>query len=108
MMSNIMDKVDEELTKDWNGDKKRNLSPQLIGRIAALSQSFRPYRFWQDSMLIEKPFSPERGQLLLALIKSELDTMTYKRIYDETTFDQAYLDGARLITPYLNMAKLSA
>ena len=107
MMSNIMDKVDDELTTDWNNDKKRNLSPQLIGRISALSQSFSPYRFWQDTSLIEKPLSPERGQLLLALVKSDLDTNTYKTIYNETTFESAYLDGAKLNSAFLKSADLN-
>ena len=96
MMSNVMDKVDEELTRDWNNDEVRNLSPQLIGRIVALSYSFRPYRFWQDSMLIEKPLSPERGQLLLALVNSDLDSLTYRNIYEKATFGQAYLENAIL------------
>ena len=106
MMSNIMDKVDDELTDDWNGDGKRNLSPQLIGRIAALSQSFRPYRFWQDSTLIEKPLSPERGQLFLALIKSNLDPSTIQSIYTYTTFENAYLEGANLEKVNLSKANL--
>ena len=107
LMSNIMDKVDDELTRDWNNDEKRNISPQLIGRIAALSYSFRPYRFWQDSSLIEKPLSPERGQLLLALVKSDLDTLTYQNIYKKATFEHAYLENANLTGAHLKNAVLN-
>lgn len=97
MMSNIMDKVDEEIRRaQEQGDSSRSLSPQLIGRIGALSYAFRPYRFWQDSMLIIKPLSPERGQLLLALVNSDLDSATYRNIYQAATFGQAYLEGANL------------
>lgn len=96
MMSNIMDKVDEELKDDWNDDNIRNLSPQLIGRIVALSQSFRPYRFLQDSMLIEKPLSPERGQLLLALVNSKLDELTYDDLFIKASFAEADLEKANL------------
>jgi uncharacterized protein YjbI with pentapeptide repeats len=106
MMSNIMDKVDEELTRDWNNDGKRNLSPQLIGRIAALSYSFRPYRFWRDSSLIEKPLSQERGQLLLALVNSNLDTLTYQSIYKKAAFDQANLEEVDLQQAYLKGVSL--
>ena len=106
MMSNIMDKVDDELTNDWNDDKKRNLSPQLIGRISALSQSFRPYRFWQDSSLIEKPLSPERGQLLLALANSAFDSLAYVNIYRNATFEDSYLHGANLHGANLSGANL--
>lgn len=96
MMSNIMDKLDEELKERKKQGSSRALSKQLIGRIAALSYSFRPYRFWQDNSLIEKPLSPERGQLLLALVKSDLDSLTYRNIYEKATFVQAYLKNANL------------
>jgi len=106
MMSNIMDKVDEELRNDWNEDSIRNLSPQLIGRIAALSQSFKPYRFWQDSVLVENSLSPERGQLLLALVKSDLDSITYANIYEGSTFNNAYLERSNLNNAFLRNARL--
>ena len=106
MMSNIMDKVDEELKEDWNEDSIRNLSPQLIGRIAALSQSFKPYRFLKDNTLIKVPSSPERGQLLLALINSDLDVVTYQDIYLVATFRYAYLVEANLNKANLRNADL--
>ena len=63
-MGPILDKVDQELKEDYLGDSIRNLSPQLIGRIAALSHNLKPYRFIEEKKLIETPLSPERGQLL--------------------------------------------
>jgi len=108
MMSNVMDEVAEELKTDWNNDKLRNLSPHLIGRISALSQSFRPYRFWQDSMLIERPLSPERGQLLLALVNSDLDSLTYVNIYKKTIFRNSYLNEAILGRAKLYRVDLSS
>lgn len=113
MMSNIMDKVDEEIRKaEERGDSSRTLSPQLIGRIGALSHSFRPYRFWQDSTLTKIPFSPERGQLLSALVQSRLNSNTYKAIYEEATFESAFLEKANLknknlINTILSRADLS-
>lgn len=107
MMSNIMDKIDEEIrSAQEKGDSSRSLSPQLIGRIGALSYAFRPYRFWQDSMLIEKPLSPERGQLLLALVNSDFDTLTYNNICQEATFEQAYLENANLEGAHLKEINL--
>lgn len=105
MMSNIMDKVDEELEKDWNKDSIRNLSPQLIGRIAALSHAFRPYKIWQDDTFIG-PYSPEKGQLLIALVKSELDYLTYRNIFTESIFELAHLRGAKLKNANLKGANL--
>ena len=94
MMSNIMDKVDEELEKDWNKDSIRNLSPQLLGRIIALSLSFKPYRFWHNGKLIEKPLSPEKGQLLVALLNSKLDYHTNQSIFRKGNFENSYLENA--------------
>ena len=110
MMSNVMDEISRELQQKDNPSRK--ISEQLIGRISALSYAFRPYRFWQDSSLIATPLSPERGQLLLALVNSNLNSSTYEDIYRKATFTQASLDGAylpetNLITALLNNAELS-
>jgi len=119
MMSNIMDKVDEELSEGWNdkgykgrklnisdNKERRDLSPQLVGRIAALSQSFKPYRFLKDTVMIKKSYSPDRGQLLLALANSALDTITYEQIYEKATFEKSYLDGVHMKTVNLSRANL--
>lgn len=106
MMSNILDQIDAELSKDNNAE--RTLSPQLIGRIAALTQSLRPYRYWNGNQLIKTPLSPERGQLLLALIKSKLNPTTYQQIFLESTFANADLTGVNLAKANLqgiNLAK---
>lgn len=106
MMSNIMDKVDEELKERERQDSSRALSNQLIARIAALSYSFRPYRFLQDSNLIEEPISPERGQLLLALVNSDLEPLSYRNIYRESSFESSYLKNANLEYANLDYANL--
>ena len=112
MMSNVMDEISRELQQNQeNGDSSRKISEQLIGRISALSYAFRPYRFWQDSTLIKNPLSPERGQLLLALVNSNLNPSTYNDIYRKATFKQASLDNVsltetNLITVLLQNANL--
>lgn len=106
MMSNIMDKVDDELRERDKAGEKRILSPQLVGRIAALSQSFKPYRFLEGDTLIEKPYSPERGQLLLALANSGIDTLGLDILYRKTTFKRAYLKGASMKNLYLKGVEL--
>ena len=53
LMGNIMDKVDDELK---NNKKSRELSPQLIGRIAALSHSLKPYYFLKRQCFNKKTF----------------------------------------------------
>lgn len=103
MMSNIMDKMDEEFK---NNPINRELSPLLIGRIAALSQSFRPYLFLDKDTLTKKSYSPERGQLLIALVNSNLDTATYDKIYQLSSFQDAYLVGAEFRSKYLKGVNL--
>lgn len=103
LMSNIMDKVDTEIESQQKGlsfkqkeKRKYKLSQSLIGQIAALSYSFKPYRYMEGGSLIEKPLSPERGQLLITLTLLPLDTATLKKIYQSATFQWADLQDADL------------
>ena len=45
-----------------------------MGRISALSRSLKQYRFLDPAtgQLIEKPLSPERGQMVLTLVASSI------------------------------------
>ncbi|WP_222845949.1 pentapeptide repeat-containing protein [Flavilitoribacter nigricans] len=104
LLGNVLDQVNEELKNPENTD--RHLSPELIGRIASLSQSFQPYYFMEDSSLTEKPLSPERGNLLLALVNSGLDTSALAAIFEKTIFSSAFLDRAVLDSVHLQRANL--
>lgn len=108
LMSNIMDKVDDEI-KEQRSDllkkgmskaavdtMKFSLSQSLIGQITALSHSFKPYRFLDADTLIGKPLSPERGQLLITLVQIPLDSNTLHQIYLHATFRSADLKDAIL------------
>lgn len=138
MMSNIMDKVDEEIKVQKDAIRKKlyeaesveeitdpkvkldqiqkiengidtlkwRLSSSLIGRIAALSQAFKPHQFL-DADSLSLPLSPERGQLLMALTKIDLDSTTYARVYATATFAQADLRGADLRAANLQKANLT-
>jgi len=102
LMDNILAKVNSEIT-----DENKKLSTPLIGRIQALSQGFQPYYFLEDSTnLTKQKYSPERGQLLLALANSGIDTTTMDIIFDKATFGSAYLKGAKLDSFYLRGADL--
>jgi uncharacterized protein YjbI with pentapeptide repeats len=119
LMSNIMDKVDREIENQQKGlsqsqkEKIRyRLSQSLIGQIAALSHSFKSYRYMEGDTLIERPLSPERGQLLMTLTLLPLDTATLNKVYQSATFQEAdlkmaILDGAYLSGVDLNGADLS-
>jgi len=105
LMSNIMDKIDEELKNRQNSH--RELSEELIGRIVALSQAFRPYRYLEDNKLIPRPLSPERGQLLYALVNSTLDHETYDHIFAKANFSYSDLPQANFAGAYLKGVNLS-
>jgi len=106
LMGHIMDKVDEELKKKKNR-KERSLSFELMGRISALSQSLKPYRYLQNDKLIERPLSPERGQLFLSLVNSQLNIdSTLSTIYANTHFDFCDLQEAVLINAYMAKVKM--
>ena len=106
LMANVLDKIDEELKEAERQGKARRLSPQLIGRIASLSQSFQPYRFMEDGKMVERPLSPERGNLLLALVNSSLDTSTMKIIFQKTVFRKAIFREANLSGANLSRVNL--
>ena len=100
LFSNVLDKIDEELKDE--GNTKDSLSNPLIGRIISLSQALKPYQYLNGDTIISKPISPERGQLLISLIESKLDSQSYKKIFDNSYFGESELEGA-----YLSNAKIS-
>ncbi len=106
LFSNIMDAVDRELREDYGNDNIRNLSPQLIGRIVSLSQRLKPYHYMKRDKLIPKELSPERGQLLVNLVESKLDTNTYNKIWKKADFSYADLEKVVLNESYLRYIKL--
>ncbi len=94
LLGNLLDQINAELKGINSSD--RSLSDETIGRIAGLSQSFKPYRYLQVDTLISKPLSPERGQLLIALVNSNLSKETYEKIFESSDFSSAALQGAHL------------
>lgn len=108
LLSNIMDKVDDEIKEQKNDLLKKgiakvavdtmkfSLSQSLIGQIAALSHSFKPYRYMDGDSLISKPLSPERGQLLITLTQLPIDTLSLYAIYKNSNFKSADLQFAQL------------
>lgn len=106
LFSNIMDAINSELKEDIGEKGKRDLSPQLMGRINALSTRLKPYRYLDGDNLTKKPLSPERGQLLVSLLGSELDIITYKKIYQRLNLNSADLKGAVLSDANLRSADL--
>lgn len=112
LMGNLLDALDGELKEDIGKKGVRDLSPQLIGRIIALSSGLKPYRYLESDSLIAQEISPERGQLLLSILSSEVDNGTLRRIFQSADFSFSELENASLAGEYLEginlrMANLS-
>jgi hypothetical protein len=106
LMGNLLDALDKELKEDIGQKGVRDLSPQMIGRIIALSNGLRPYRYLENDSLIAREISPERGQLLLSIVSSEIDNRTLRRIFEAADFSFAELHGADLDGEYLENINL--
>ena len=96
LFSNIMDAINNELQDRTKKDSIRMLSPQLIGRIIALSSRLKPYKYLENDSLINLPLSPERGQLLVSLVESNLDSSSSRFIFGKGNFSHADLRGVIL------------
>jgi len=104
LFSNILDKIDDELKTETN--QERELSNQLIGRIIALSEAFKPYKYLEQDSLIQGDLSPERGQLLLALVNSEISDESFNKIIAKANLSYADLRGAELNNINLSNGRL--
>lgn len=104
LFDNIMNKIDEELR--FNPDQ-RDLSPQLIGRIVALTKALKPYRYLEGDTITAQMSSPERGQVLLSLIASRLSRNTSDQIFLLADFSYATLQNVNLDGVYLRNINLS-
>lgn len=92
LMSNVLNQVQDEIKMNPNGP----LSDATIARVAALSFSFKPYRFIENDTLSDRELSPERGQLLIALTLMNIDSASFNAIKRKSTFKKADLRGVTL------------
>jgi len=106
LFDNVLDKMDQELIGRTNPQERR-LSPQLIGRIVALSIALKPYRFLDGDSISAQAVSPERGQLLMGLIISNLSRSTYEQIFAAGDFSYATLENISLDGHFLRNINLS-
>lgn len=104
LFDNIMNKIDEELRRS---PSRRDLSPQLIGRIVALTKALKPYRFLEGDTITSEMSSPERGQVLLSLLASKLSRNTCDQIFLLADFSYTTLQNVNLDGVYLGNINLS-
>lgn len=72
------------------------LSAATIDKIVALSYSFKPYHLLVGDSLTQHKYSPERGQLLLALCKMNFDSASFRTLKNQTSFAHADLRAVDL------------
>lgn len=101
LMGNLLDAMDRELKTDVGQPGIRDVSPQIIGRVVALSKGLKPYRYLANDSLVSTELSPERGQLLISLLNSELDNGSLRRIFQFADFTYSDLKGAVLSGEFL-------
>ena len=107
LMSNILDKVDEEIREQKQKMKvvtdstKYSLSKPLVNRIIALSKAFKPYRMMEGDSLSDL-VSPERGQLFIALMENSLDSATQNTIVERGDFSRAVI--GEVVIPFSNLS----
>ena len=116
LMGNILDKVDEEIKEQRDSLKllpgfdpdsvKYRLSKPLISRIVALSRSFKPYRVMEGDTLSADLVSPERGQLFIALMENQLDSVSQNTIVESGDFSYAVIGEVDLRSANLSFANL--
>lgn len=105
VMSQVMQEFYEEIE---NNNAERKISSSLSGRIFALSQAMKPYRYMEGNELINNPLSPERGQLLTVLVESEIDSIQLHKLLEKCDFSYAEIgaiDLSDLNLNYSNFAK---
>jgi len=111
VMGDVLADLNEELK--YKGSGGRNISKTLEARIIGLCMAMKPYQFIEDGELIKTPVSPERGQLLFSILKSDLGAESSQDILNSADFDYTYLkkvnlgSGSNLKYARLNYANFS-
>lgn len=95
-MSPLLRAVLDDVAEEIKHNPGRTLRDTTIARIAALSFDSKPYRYVEGDSLSEKAYSPERGQLLRALVLLRIDSGAFNRIKERALFTGADLRGADL------------
>lgn len=86
-LSNIYNKIDRE---------GKELSNGTISRIIGITSSLKPYKILEEEGLSEELYSPEKTQLLLFLINSNISRQSLRKIYDSANFSNCDLRNTNL------------
>ncbi len=104
LTNDLFDQIERELRR--SPDKQ--LSSELINRIAILNFTFKPYKILKADSLSSRLLSPERGQMLLILTRMDMDSSSFNSIKRLASFAHADLQGADLSGTDLSGIDLTA
>ena len=91
VMSSLMDEMVKE-----KAQRGGILSEGLTARIISLTHSLRPYKFLEGDALIQQPLSPEKGQLFVNLMESDISRSSKEVILEKGNFSNTDLNGANI------------
>ncbi len=104
-LSSVFDAIDKQ-GKNGNGEIVLNNS--IIARVVGLTHALKPYRILEaDGELSETSYSPERTQLLLFLLNSNISKSSLSKVYDRSDFSGCDLRNTSLTRKYLVGINLS-
>lgn len=93
----LMSSVLEDVRNEVKNHPNRVLSDSTIAKLAVLTNSiFMPYRYFEGDSLSDKALSPERGQLLLALLSMNMDSNSFVKMKLGISFSAADMRRADL------------
>lgn len=99
-LSAVFDAVDKA-RKVNKSNNTITLNKNIIGRIVGLTQSLKPYKTLEDSKLSEKPYSPEKTQLLLFLLNANISNKSLNTVFASADFSHCDLRNANLSKKYM-------
>ena len=103
-LSSIFDAVD----RIYDSEKgKKKLNTEVIARIIGITGSLKPYKILEENGLSTRLYSPERTQLLIFLLNSNISNRSLKAIYDSADFSHCDLRHTNLSQKYLEGINLS-
>ncbi|MFN3940496.1 MAG: pentapeptide repeat-containing protein, partial [Chitinophagales bacterium] len=102
----FMQHILEELNTAMQSPAYAGINDTLIAKLSALSNSFTPYPYFEADSISARKISPERGQLLIALLLLDIDSVSLQKIKSAVSFSGANLNGANLAGVDLSGADL--
>jgi len=100
VMGDVLSDLNDELSNKKN--TKHTLSTTLSGRIIGLSRAMSPYKYMVNDSLTKKYISPERSQLLISLLASDIDSLQISYLFSVSNFSHSDIQNIQINNGVLN------